>query len=61
MEQLRSVRKWGNSWVIVLTSPDVKDRKIEEGNIYEADISKITLKLKKEDNDDEKRIDRVRA
>jgi len=61
MEQLRSVRKWGNSWVIVLTSPDVKDRKIEEGKIYEADISKITLKLKKEDNDDEKRIDRVRA
>ena len=59
MEQLRSLRKWGNTWVICLKPTDVKDRGIEEGLIYEVDISKIKIKIK--DDDDKKRFDRFRA
>lgn len=47
MEQLRSLRMWGNTWVLCLTPTDVKDRKLEKEKEYEADISDIVIKEKK--------------
>jgi len=59
MKHFRILRKWGNTWVICLTPTDVKDRGLEERQTYEADISEIIIKKKK--NGNKKRSDRIRA
>lgn len=44
MARLRPVKKWGNSLVIVLTSNDVKDLGIKEGD--DLDIEAAIVKKK---------------
>lgn len=50
MKRLRSVKKYGNSWVIALYKADVEDFELDEGD--EVDIS--SLKKEKSINDDNK-------
>ena len=39
MKRLRQVRKWGNTHVVVLMQPDLKDLGLNEGD--QVDISKL--------------------
>jgi len=41
----RRIRKWGNSWVIILTSSDVKDFQIKDTEI---DVESSLIRFKKE-------------
>ena len=41
MARLREIKKWGNSFTVILTSVDVADLKIEEGD--KLDLEKIKI------------------
>ena len=45
MARLREVKKWGNSMVVVLSSVDVEDLKISEGDMM--DIEDALIKSKR--------------
>ncbi len=47
----RRIRKWGNSWVIILTSSDAKDFQIFDSEI---DIESSLLRFQKERKQEEK-------
>lgn len=44
MKRLRIVRKWGNTHVVILTQPDMKDLELTTGD--EVDISDIVPEKK---------------
>ena len=44
MKRLRTIRKWGNSWVLVFTPSDSKDYELKDGERYTADIEDIIIK-----------------
>ncbi|MFW6130539.1 MAG: hypothetical protein ACOC56_05080 [Atribacterota bacterium] len=54
MKRLRTVRKWGNTHVVILTQPDMKDLELEVGD--EVDISDIVVpeKTKKQKKESKK-------
>jgi len=45
MKRLRTIKKYGNSWVITLYKADVEDFKFKEGD--EVDISQIKKQTNK--------------
>lgn len=45
MKRLRKIRKWGNTHVVVLMKPDLKDLELKEGD--EVDVSKLKKEEKK--------------
>ncbi len=53
----RRIRKWGNSWVIILTSSDAKDFQIFDSEI---DIESSLLRFQKERKREEKQKDENR-
>jgi len=40
-KSLRKIKKWGNSWVIVLAPADVRDFEMNDGDL--ADISDVMI------------------
>jgi len=44
MARLREIKKWGNSFTVILTSTDVKDLNINEGDMI--DVEDIVIKKK---------------
>ena len=40
-KSLRKIKKWGNSWVIVLSPSDVRDFEMNDGDL--ADISDVMI------------------
>jgi antitoxin component of MazEF toxin-antitoxin module len=47
MARFREVKKWGNSIVVVLTSVDVSDLNISEGDMIDIEDSLVKQKAKK--------------
>lgn len=46
MTRLRPIKKYGNTWVITLTSPDVNDLGLKEGDMV--DIEDMVVNKKEE-------------
>jgi len=44
MARLREVKKWGNSMVVVLSSVDVEDLKISEGDMIDVEGALVKSK-----------------
>lgn len=49
MSRLRKVKKYGNTWIISLTTSDVKDFNLKIG--MEVDIDNLIFKKEKKKND----------
>jgi antitoxin component of MazEF toxin-antitoxin module len=47
MARLREVKKWGNSLVVVLSSVDVNDLGIKEGDLLDIEDSLVNKRGKK--------------
>jgi len=45
MKRIRQIKKWGNAHVVVLTSVDMKDMELKEGDFV--DISELQKEVKK--------------